>query len=98
MKSLEVTDHRGRMVRRDRQMPDAETRAFLRQQSQAHVGTADAAGWPYVVALMYVYACHSIRSGTGDCYGKDQRWIASMTLPWVEGSKSLTHRAQTVTE
>jgi nitroimidazol reductase NimA-like FMN-containing flavoprotein (pyridoxamine 5'-phosphate oxidase superfamily) len=51
----EETDHRGRMVRSDRQLPDMDARAFLRQHSLAHVGTADAAGWPYVVALMYVY-------------------------------------------
>jgi nitroimidazol reductase NimA-like FMN-containing flavoprotein (pyridoxamine 5'-phosphate oxidase superfamily) len=43
------------VVRSDRQMPDADTRAFLRQQCVAHVGTADSSGWPYVVALMYVY-------------------------------------------
>jgi uncharacterized protein len=51
----ETTDHRGKMVRNDRLMPESETRAFLRQHSLAHVGTTDAAGWPYVVALMYVY-------------------------------------------
>ena len=43
------------MVRSDRQMPDADARAFLCQQAVAHVGTTDASGWPYVVALMYVY-------------------------------------------
>jgi nitroimidazol reductase NimA-like FMN-containing flavoprotein (pyridoxamine 5'-phosphate oxidase superfamily) len=47
--------HRGRMVRSDRQLPDGETRAFLREQAVAHVGTSDASGWPYVVPLMYVY-------------------------------------------
>jgi hypothetical protein len=51
----EVKEHRGRMVRSERQMPDAEAREFLRQHAVAHVGTADAAGWPYVVPLMYVY-------------------------------------------
>jgi nitroimidazol reductase NimA-like FMN-containing flavoprotein (pyridoxamine 5'-phosphate oxidase superfamily) len=51
----ETDQHRGRMVRGDRQMPDHETRAFLRERAVAHVGTADALGWPYVVALMYVY-------------------------------------------
>ena len=55
MNKPEDTDRRGRMVRSDRQMPDADTRAFLRQHSLAHVGTTDANGWPYVVALMYVY-------------------------------------------
>ena len=43
------------MVRNDRQMPDAETRKFLRQECVAHVGTSDASGWPYVVPLMFVY-------------------------------------------
>ena len=43
------------MVRKDRQMPDGETRAFLREQAVAHVGTSDASAWPYVVPLMYVY-------------------------------------------
>jgi len=43
------------MVRSDRQMSDADTRAYLRQQCVAHVGTSDASAWPYVVPLMYVY-------------------------------------------
>jgi nitroimidazol reductase NimA-like FMN-containing flavoprotein (pyridoxamine 5'-phosphate oxidase superfamily) len=43
------------MVRGDRQMLDEDTREFLRQHAVAHVGTADASGWPYVVVLMYVY-------------------------------------------
>jgi uncharacterized protein len=51
----ELKSHRGKMVRSDRQMPDADTREFLRQHAVAHVGTSDASGWPYVVALMYVY-------------------------------------------
>jgi uncharacterized protein len=51
----EVKGHRGRMVRNDRQMADGETREFLRQHAVAHVGTTDAAGWPHVVPLMYVY-------------------------------------------
>ena len=36
-------------------MSDAEARAFLRAHAVANVGTTDAAGWPYVVPLMYVY-------------------------------------------
>jgi len=47
--------YRGRMVRSDRQMPDDQTREFLRGQCVARVGSSDASGWPYVVALMYVY-------------------------------------------
>jgi len=46
---------RGQMMRSDRQMPDAEARAFLREHAVAHVGTTDKEGWPYVVPLMYVY-------------------------------------------
>lgn len=48
-------DRRGKMTRSDRQMPDAQARAFLREHAVAHVGTNDAEGWPYVVPLMYVY-------------------------------------------
>jgi nitroimidazol reductase NimA-like FMN-containing flavoprotein (pyridoxamine 5'-phosphate oxidase superfamily) len=55
LSELETDKHRGRLVRSDRQMPDHETRAFLRERAVAHVGTTDAAGWPYVVALMYLY-------------------------------------------
>jgi nitroimidazol reductase NimA-like FMN-containing flavoprotein (pyridoxamine 5'-phosphate oxidase superfamily) len=50
-----AAQHRGRMVRSDRQMPDKDARDFLRQQCLAHVGTSDASGWPYVVPLAYVY-------------------------------------------
>lgn len=52
---MEAIDHRGQMVRSDRQMSDEESRDYLRQQCVAHVGTSDASGWPYVVPLMYVY-------------------------------------------
>lgn len=55
LNKLESNQHRGRMVRGDRQMPDKDTREFLRTHAVAHVGTTDASGWPYVVALMYVY-------------------------------------------
>jgi len=51
----EAKEHRGRMVRSDRQIADQEARDFLRQHAVAHVGTCDASGWPYVVPLMYVY-------------------------------------------
>ena len=53
--AVEGVDHRGQMVRGDRQMSDEDTREYLRQQCFAHVGTSDASGWPYVVPLMYVY-------------------------------------------
>ncbi len=36
-------------------MSDQDTRAYLRQECVAHVGTTDSDGWPYVVPLMYVY-------------------------------------------
>ena len=48
-------DPRGQMTRRDRQMPDADARAFLRAHAVASVGTSDERSWPYVVPLMYVY-------------------------------------------
>lgn len=53
--AIEKIDLRGRMTRGDRQMSDADARAFLREHSAASVGTLDSAGWPYVVPLMYVY-------------------------------------------
>ncbi len=53
--SRPVRDLRGRMHRNQRLMPDAEAREFLRKQKIAHVGTVDAAGWPYVVPLVYIY-------------------------------------------
>jgi len=48
-------DIRGNMTRKDRQMSDADARAFLRTHAMASVGTSDETGWPYVVPLMYVY-------------------------------------------
>src|SRR6185437_2369619 len=48
-------DLRGQMFRRKRQMADADAREFLRGHMTAHVGTVDANGWPYFVALVYVY-------------------------------------------
>ena len=53
--TVEKVDARGRMTRSDRQMSDADARAFLREHAVASVGTVDSAGWPYVVPLMYVY-------------------------------------------
>ena len=53
--AAEKVDLRGRMTRSDRQMSDADARAFLREHAVASVGTVDSAGWPYVVPLMYVY-------------------------------------------
>jgi hypothetical protein len=49
----EAPDPRGQMHRKNRLMPDANTREFLRAQNVAHVGTVDAKGWPYVVPLIY---------------------------------------------
>lgn len=51
----DVKDLRGAMVRAKRQMPEAETRAWLQTQRIAHVGTVDGNRWPYVVPLAYVY-------------------------------------------
>ena len=53
--SQPASDLRGGMHRNQRLMPDAEAREFLRKQKIAHVGTVDAAGWPYVVPLVYIY-------------------------------------------
>jgi uncharacterized protein len=53
--STQLDQHRGRMVRSDRQISDDDARAFLREQCVAHVGTSDSSAWPYVVPLMYVY-------------------------------------------
>ena len=53
--AVEKIDLRGRMTRADRQMSEADARAFLREHATASVGTVDSAGWPYVVPLMYVY-------------------------------------------
>ena len=48
-------DPRGHVHRARRLMPDDDARAFLRTQKVAHVGTVDAAGWPYVIPLIYIY-------------------------------------------
>lgn len=50
-----VIDLKGRMFRAKRQLPDEEAREFLRRGRTAHVGTAAADGWPYVVPLVYIY-------------------------------------------
>lgn len=50
-----VPDLRGRMIRARRQMSDADSRTFLREQKIAHIGTVDANGWPYVIPLTYIY-------------------------------------------
>jgi len=49
------TDLRGVMTRKDRQMSDADARAFLQAHAEASIGTSDENGWPYVVPLMYIY-------------------------------------------
>ncbi len=43
------------MIRSARQMSDADSRTFLREQKIAHFGTVDANGWPYVLPLAYIY-------------------------------------------
>lgn len=49
------SDPRGHMHREKRLTSDHDTREFLRNHKVAHVGTVDAAGWPYVVPLIYIY-------------------------------------------
>ena len=51
----ERPDPRGRMHRIKRLMSDDDARVFLRSQKVAHFGSADAAGWPYVIPLIYIY-------------------------------------------
>jgi nitroimidazol reductase NimA-like FMN-containing flavoprotein (pyridoxamine 5'-phosphate oxidase superfamily) len=53
--TLAHADLRGRMFRAKRQMPRAEAEQFLQRQMNAHVGTVDGNGWPYVVPLVYIY-------------------------------------------
>lgn len=50
-----VTDMRGQMYRGKRLMANSEAKKFLGAHKVAHVGTVDAAGWPYVVPLVYIY-------------------------------------------
>ncbi|MGH9505641.1 MAG: pyridoxamine 5'-phosphate oxidase family protein [Terriglobales bacterium] len=52
---IAAVDRRGHMYRAKRQMTDEETRAFLRAQKIANVGSVDSRGWPYVVPLVYIY-------------------------------------------
>jgi nitroimidazol reductase NimA-like FMN-containing flavoprotein (pyridoxamine 5'-phosphate oxidase superfamily) len=53
--SAVAPDLRGKIYRERRLMQSAETTEFLRQQKVANVGTVDVNGWPYVVALVYIY-------------------------------------------
>lgn len=55
MNDQQLHDPRGRMHRVKRLMPDDVARAFLRTQKVAHAATVDAAGWAYVVPLIYIY-------------------------------------------
>ncbi len=43
------------MHRAKRLMQDDAARTFLKEQKVAHVATTDAAGWPYVLPLIYIY-------------------------------------------
>ncbi len=55
MTDQQIQDPRGHMHRAKRLMQDDAARAFLKEQKVAHVATADAAGWPYVLPLIYIY-------------------------------------------
>jgi nitroimidazol reductase NimA-like FMN-containing flavoprotein (pyridoxamine 5'-phosphate oxidase superfamily) len=71
-------DLRGRMHRIKRLMPDEDARAFLRTHKVAHAGTVDAAGWPYVVPLIYIYTGGDhVYVHTGAHDGQFQRNIES---------------------
>jgi nitroimidazol reductase NimA-like FMN-containing flavoprotein (pyridoxamine 5'-phosphate oxidase superfamily) len=70
MENIDSLEHRGQMVRKVRQMPDADAREFLKKQKTAHVGTSNEAGWPYVVPLLYIYeGGESLFVHTGGHYG-----------------------------
>lgn len=78
-------DARGRMHRSKRQMSDEDARAFLKTQKVAHVGTVDAAGWPYVVPLIYIYeGGDRLYVHTGDHGGHFQRNVESHARVCVE--------------
>jgi hypothetical protein len=73
------------MFRANRLMPDHDTREFLRTQKVAHVGTVDAAGWPYVVPLIYIYEGDDhLYLHTGDHHGHFLRNIQSNPRICVE--------------
>ena len=54
-KALESIDLRGHMQRLKRMMADSDAGEFPKTHRVAHVGTADAQGWPYMVPLVYIY-------------------------------------------
>lgn len=87
-------DLRGRMFREKRQMPDADTREFLRRQRVAHVGSVDTNGWPYVVPLIYIYEGGDLLYvHTGDHRGHFQRNVLTYPRLCVEvGEMGPVHR------
>ena len=89
-------DPRGRMHRVKRQMPDADARAFLRTQKVAHAATVDAAGWPYVVPLIYIYeGGDRLYLHTGTHGGHFQRNVESNARMCVEvADMGPVHRGQ----
>src|SRR5690349_16940166 len=71
-------DPRSRMHRSKRQMQADDARTFLRTQKVAHAATVDAAGWPYVIPLIYIYeGGDQVYVHTGNHGGHFQRNIES---------------------
>lgn len=78
-------DRRGRMHRVKRLMQDDDARAFLQRQKVAHAATVDAAGWPYVIPLIYIYeGGEHLYVHTGDHGGHFQRNIESQPRMCIE--------------
>ena len=91
-----VSDPRGQMYREKRLMSDKDTREFLRGQKVAHVGTVDAAGWPYVVPLIYIYEGDDrLYLHTGDHRGHFLRNIQHSPRVCIEvGEMGPVHRGR----
>jgi nitroimidazol reductase NimA-like FMN-containing flavoprotein (pyridoxamine 5'-phosphate oxidase superfamily) len=78
-------DQRGHMHRVKRLMQDDDARTFLQQQKVAHAATVDAAGWPYVIPLIYIYeGGEHLYVHTGDYGGHFQRNIESQPRMCIE--------------
>ena len=78
-------DPRGRMHRIKRLMQADDARTFLRKQKVAHAATVDAAGWPYVIPLIYIYeGGNQLYVHTGNHGGHFQRNIESQPRLCIE--------------
>jgi nitroimidazol reductase NimA-like FMN-containing flavoprotein (pyridoxamine 5'-phosphate oxidase superfamily) len=77
-------------------MSETDSREFLRAQTVAHVATVDAAGWPYVVPLIYIYeGSDRLYLHTGDHRGHFLRNVQHEPRICVEVAEiGLVHRGQ----